>query len=82
MARQGQSDLNVDRSTNMVPVCPGCHACLHRGQVDLASSFLDELFRWFESVHGMSFQSANGDRAFDTTSTGLLAMYGSDFTPD
>lgn len=63
---------------NMVPVCSGCHACLHRGRVDLASAILDEVLRWFETIHGVSFESANMDLGFDLTPAGLLKMYGSD----
>jgi hypothetical protein len=81
MAMQRQSTINLDRSENMVPVCSGCHACLHRGQVGLALGILDELLDWFESVHGKSFESANGDLGFDITPAGLLEMYGSNFMP-
>jgi hypothetical protein len=78
IAMQARTDVNLDRSTNMAPVCPGCHTHLHYGQVDTASAVLDELLRWFESVHGMSFESANAEFGFNTTSAHLLAMYGSD----
>ena len=76
MAMQRQSAINLDRSKNMVPVCSGCHACLHHGQVDLASAILVEVLRWFESAHGMSFVSANVDLSFDISPAGILAMYG------
>jgi len=79
MAMQARTEINLDRTRNMAPICPGCHACLHRGRTDLASDTLDAVLHWFESVHGTSFSSANGDLDFDTTSTALLEMYGSDF---
>jgi hypothetical protein len=81
MAMQGHTRVNLDRSTNMVPLCPGCHACLHHGDVDSAASILAEIFNWFESVHGRSFQSANEDLSLDTTAEDLLGMYGSDAAP-
>jgi hypothetical protein len=46
--------------------------------VDLASAILDEVLRWFETIHGVSFESANMDLGFDLTPAGLLKMYGSD----
>ena len=78
MAMQGRSTINLDRSTNMVPVCPRCHACLHRGQRDQAADVLNSLFQWFESIYTVPFQQANDDLAFDTTLDGLLEMYGID----
>jgi hypothetical protein len=77
MAIQGTSSVNLDRSTNMTPLCARCHTCLHRGRTDLASDILDELLGWFESVHGRSFGAANVGVGLDTTSAGLLEMYGS-----
>jgi hypothetical protein len=65
----------------MVPLCPRCHAILHRGHFDLASDLLDEVLRWYESVHRKSFGYANADLGIDTTSAGILEMYGS-FVPD
>jgi hypothetical protein len=82
MAAQGQTLVNLDRSRNMAPVCPGCHSCVHRGRSDLASAVLDEVFAWYESVHHVTFQEANDDVDFDTTSGGLLAMYGADVIPE
>jgi 5-methylcytosine-specific restriction endonuclease McrA len=76
MALQGRSDINLDRTTNMAPLCPGCHTCLHRGHVDPASTILVGLLHWFEMAHGVSFQTANADIGFNTTRTGLLEMYG------
>lgn len=82
MAKQAHTPINLDRTTNMAPVCPGCHACIHRGQVELAADILDAVLHWFESVHGMSFVAASVDVGFDATSTGLLEMYGSGPVPD
>lgn len=76
MALQHMAAMNLDRSTNMVPLCPGCHMCLHHGQNPMASAVLDDVLVWFGSVHGMSFESANSDTGFDTSSTGLMNMYG------
>jgi len=76
MALQDRSEVNLDRSTNMVPLCPGCHSCLHRGRIDLAASILDELLRWFSAAHGLPFEAANADVHLDTSPAGLLGMYG------
>jgi hypothetical protein len=75
---QGRSEFNLDRSTNMVPLCPGCHACLHRGHIDAAASILGDVFAWFEGKHGRSFQAANQDLGYGTSIEGLLIMYGSE----
>jgi hypothetical protein len=82
MAMQSKTQINLDRSTNMVPVCPGCHACLHRGAIDRATEVLDRVLTWFESTHGFTFGSANGHTGFDVSPGGLLAMYGSDLTAE
>jgi hypothetical protein len=82
MAMQSQTTYNLDRSTNMAPLCPGCHACLHRGQINLATAVLERVLAWFESVHHVTFESSISDSGFDISSAGLLAMYGSDLTAE
>jgi hypothetical protein len=76
MAMQSQLNINLDRTTNMVPLCPRCHTCLHRGHLEQASVVLNELLHWYESVHGRSFEFDNGDLGLNLTCTGLLEMYG------
>jgi hypothetical protein len=39
------------------------------------------VLRWFESAHGVSFESANIDLGFDTTPGGLLEMYAAHVVP-
>lgn len=76
MAQQSQSETNLDRVTNMAPLCPRCHMCLHRGDADDASRTLGELLAWFQSQHGQSYADANIDLMFGTAPGDLLAMYG------
>jgi hypothetical protein len=78
MAMQSRTDVNLDRSTNMVPLCPGCHACLHRGATPAARLVLNEVLAWFESIHHETFESCNHDIIFDITADGLLGIYGAD----
>ena len=81
MAMQSQTPVNLDRSTNMAPVCPGCHACLHRGAINLASAVLDHLLAWLESVHHVPFESSNRDTGFDISRGGLLRCTGQTSQP-
>lgn len=82
MGIQRQTPVNLDRTTNMAPLCPGCHTCLHRGAMSFASARLDAVLEWFESAHQVSFQEANRGIGLDVTKDGLLAMYGADLPPD
>lgn len=75
MAMQTLTDVNLDRTKNMVPLCPGCHTCLHRGSSEYASRVLEYTMKWIESVHGVTFQTANSDVDLDLTPSGLLQMY-------
>lgn len=76
MAMQAGVTTNLDRVSNMAPVCPRCHACLHRGAAAIASEVLDRVLRWFESIHGRTFPSSNADLALGTGKADLLRMYG------
>lgn len=82
MAMQSETPVNLDRSTNMVPVCPGCHVCLHRGAASHAGEVLDAVLGWFESVHHVTFEAANTDIDLDKTREGLLKIYGSVLSED
>ena len=81
-AMQSETPVNLDRSTNMVPVCPGCHVCLHRGAASHAGEVLDAVLGWFESVHHVTFEAANTDIDLDKTRDGLLKIYGSVLSED
>jgi hypothetical protein len=76
MAEQSQSEINLDRVSNMAPLCPRCHACLHRGGAEDAETVLGDLLVWFESQHGQTYADANRDLNLGTAPTDLLAMYG------
>ncbi len=76
MAKQPQSQTNLDRVSNMAPLCPKCHTCLHRGDFEDAEKVLVALLTWYESQHGSSYADANSDLALGTTPPDLLAMYG------
>jgi hypothetical protein len=76
MARQAGSAINLDRVTNMAPLCPGCHTCLHRGGTADAGRILGDVLAWFEVKHGHPFADANGDLTLGTTPDAVLTMYG------
>jgi 5-methylcytosine-specific restriction endonuclease McrA len=76
MAKQSQSEINLDRVNNMAPLCPRCHACLHRGGAEDAETVLGEVLAWFQSQHGQSHADANNDLILGTTTADLLSMYG------
>jgi len=76
MAQQGNTLANLDRVLNMVPLCPRCHACLHRGQAEPAGEILTAALQWFSEQHGVSFADANADLGVNTSVGELLAMYG------
>jgi predicted HNH restriction endonuclease len=76
MAHQSESEVNLDRVTNMVPLCPRCHTCLHRGGAEDAETVLGEVLAWFQSKHEQSYADANSDLTLGTASADLLAMYG------
>jgi hypothetical protein len=76
MALQSDVGINLDRTANMAPLCPGCHSCLHRGGAAPASKVLDGMLGWFERTHNMSVEEANDDLALGVSAPGLMAMYG------
>jgi hypothetical protein len=76
MAMQSQSEINLDRVSNMAPLCPKCHTCLHRGGAEDAERVLGDLLTWFQSQHGQTYANANSDLILGTTPADLLAMYG------
>ena len=76
MAKQGDIEINLDRTQNMVPLCPTCHAAVHRGGAQAASAVIQPIFRWFQSAHGATFQDANNDLGIDLSEIGLLRIYG------
>jgi predicted restriction endonuclease len=76
MAQQAGSAINLDRVSNMTPLCPGCHTCLHRGAAADASRVLGDVLAWFEIKHGQPFAVANSDLPFGTTPAAVLTMYG------
>ena len=79
MAKQSESEINLDRVSNMAPLCPRCHTCLHRGNAQDAKSVLNDLLAWYRSRHGESFASSNsdlGDLGLGTAPHDLLIMYG------
>jgi hypothetical protein len=76
MAQQAGSAINLDRITNMTPLCPGCHTCLHRGGAADAGRVLGDVLAWFEVKHGQPFADANGDLTLGTTPDAILTMYG------
>ncbi len=76
MAQQSSTSVNLDRVVNMVPVCPRCHSCLHRGAHQQAAEVLSEILRWFSAIHGRTFSDANGALGFDVAAEALLVMYG------
>ncbi len=76
MAQQAWTAINLDRVTNMVPLCPCCHTCLHRGGAADAGRVLGDVLAWFEIKHGEPFADANNDLALGTTPDAILAFYG------
>jgi hypothetical protein len=76
MAQQAGSAINLDRTANMAPLCPGCHTCLHQGAEADASRVLDDVLAWFENKHGQPFADANSDLTLGTTPGAILTMYG------
>jgi hypothetical protein len=76
MAQQAGSAINLDRVTNMTPLCPGCHTCLHRGGAADAGRVLGDVLAWFEMKHGRPFADANSDLTLGTTPGAVLTMYG------
>jgi hypothetical protein len=76
MAQQAKSAINLDRDTNMAPLCPGCHTCLHRGAAADAGQVLGDVLAWFEVKHRKPFVEANSDLTFGATPGAVLAMYG------
>lgn len=76
MAKQSQSQINLDRVSNMAPLCPRCHTCLHRGGARDAEKVLDELLVWYQSQHGQAYADANSDLTLGTARSDLLGMYG------
>ena len=76
MAQQSGSPINLDRVTNMTPLCPGCHTCLHRGGAADAGKVLRAVLAWFEIKHGQPFAEANSDLTLETTPGAVLTMYG------
>jgi hypothetical protein len=76
MAQQSGSAINLDRVTNMTPLCPGCHTCLHRGGAADAGKVLGAVLAWFEIKHGQPFADANSDLTLGTTPGAVLTMYG------
>ncbi len=76
MANQDDIEINLDRTQNMVPLCPTCHAALHRGSAQAASAVLQPVLQWFQFTYGATFQGANNDLGIDVSEVGLLGMYG------
>ena len=76
MALQSHTTTNLDRVSNMVPLCPRCHLCLHRGSGAVASGVLDRVFDWFGSTYGRTFSVSNDDLGLPIEKADLLQMYG------
>lgn len=76
MAEQFKTEYNLDRTANMVALCPGCHVRLHRGDVDVARSVLQRTLNGYEELRGVELQQALSgcDRRSDMDS--LLSYYG------
>jgi hypothetical protein len=75
MAQQAGSVINLDRVTNMTPLCAGCHTCLHRGGAADAGRVLGDVLAWFEIKHRQPFADANSDLTLGTTPDAVLTMY-------
>jgi hypothetical protein len=76
MSLQNTSTVNLDRTSNMAPLCVGCHKRIHRGGVNTARAVLDRVLQWFERKHGVAFDVANNDLNLGVTAVDLMTMYG------
>jgi hypothetical protein len=76
MAFQASSTVNLDRTTNMAPLCAGCHKRVHRGSADAAEVVVQAITEWFRRTHGVSFEEANEDLGLGVSVADLMAMYG------
>ena len=76
MAFQAATEINLDRTTNMAPLCVGCHKRIHGGSAEVTARTVEQMLRWFETRHGAPFEVANGDLGLGVSGRDLLAMYG------
>ena len=76
MSFQNTTSVNLDRTSNMVPLCVGCHKRVHRGGAETARLVLDKVLEWFEMKNGVSFDVANVDVGLGVTAVDLMTMYG------
>ena len=76
MALQASTTVNLDRTTNMAPLCAGCHKRVHRGSADAAEVVVQAISEWFRRTHSVSFEQANEDLELGVSVADLMAMYG------
>ena len=58
MAEQRHTQFNLDRTANMVAICPGCHLRLHRGSRTEAEAALRAILEAYRGCHGVSLSEA------------------------
>jgi hypothetical protein len=76
MAFQASTSVNLDRTTNMAPLCAGCHKRVHRGSAVAAEVVIQRMAQWFRRTQGVSFEEANEDLGLGVSEADLMAMYG------
>lgn len=76
MALQASTTVNLDRTTNMAPLCAGCHKRVHRGSAGAAEVVVRAMTQWFRRTHGVSFEEANEEIGLGVSEADLMAMYG------
>jgi HNH endonuclease len=76
IAFQTGISVNLDRTSNMAPLCAGCHKRAHRGASGPAGEVVDGILEWFATTHGVTFEVASEDLGFGVSAPDLMAMYG------
>jgi len=76
MAFQASTTVNLDRTTNMAPLCAGCHRRVHRGSAGAAEAVVQGIMQWFRRTQDVPFEEANEDLGLGVSEADLMAMYG------
>lgn len=76
MSLQSTTTVNLDRTSNMAPLCAGCHKRVHRGAGGPAGEVVEDMLQWFGRTHGVLFEDANIDLGLGVSAADLMAFYG------
>jgi HNH endonuclease len=76
MAVQKDTEFNLDQSCNMVALCLGCHAKLHKGNAMEAGLVPDSMLENYSVVSGADFSERLASSGVSCVKEDILSYYG------